>query len=74
MINFNGGSVALGSSISPLGIYAGYLLLHSGNFWLAVCFLVLTGTYSFIVISTLCRFIINYRRNAHRLALEAGAV
>ncbi len=67
MIHFNGGSVALGNTISPLGIYAGYLLLHSGNFWLAVCFLALTGTYFFIVISMLCRFIINYRRNTHLL-------
>lgn len=62
MINFNGGSVALGTTISPLGAYAGYLLLQSGNFWLAVCFLVLTSVYLCIVVATLCRYFINYRR------------
>ena len=44
-------------------MYAGYLLLHSGNFWVAVCFLALTGVYFFITMTTLCRYIINYRRN-----------
>ena len=63
MINFNGGSVALGSSISPLGAYAGYLLMHSGNFWLALCFLALSCIYFGIVLATLCRYVINYRRN-----------
>jgi len=67
MINFNGGSVALGSSISPLGAYAGYLLMHSGNFWLAICFLTLTLVYFFIVLATLCRYIINFRRNRYLL-------
>ena len=63
MFNFNGGTVSLSASISPFGMYAGYLLMHSGNFWLAVCFLVLTGVYFLIVAATLCRYIINFRRN-----------
>ena len=65
MINFNGGTVSLGTSISPLGAYAGYLLMHSGNFWLAVCFLALTTIYFSIVLAMLCRYIINYRRSMH---------
>jgi len=65
MINFNGGTVGLGTSLSPLGVYAGYLLMHSGNYWVAICFLVLTGIYFGIVAATVCRYIINYRRNAH---------
>ena len=63
MLNFNGGTGISGTSLSPLGMYAGYLLLQSGNFWVAVCFLVLTGLYFLIVVLTLCRYIINYRRN-----------
>lgn len=62
MIHFNGGTVSLGTSLSPLGAYAGYLLLQSGNFWLAVCFLVLTALYFFIASAMLVRYIINYRR------------
>ena len=67
MINFNGGTVGLGASISPLGMYAGYLLMHSGNYWMAISFLVLTGIYFTIVAATLCRYIINARRTAHLL-------
>lgn len=65
MINFNGGTVGLGTSLSPLGMYAGYLLLHSGNYWIAVSFLALTCAYFVITAATLCRYFINYRRNAH---------
>ena len=70
MINFNGGSVSLGQSLSPLGLYAGYLLLHSGNFWLAICFLVLSGFYLVVVAASVCRYVINYRRmlEARRIA------
>ena len=53
----------LGTSITPLGVYAGYLLLHSGNFWIAVCFLALTCVYFLIATTTLCPYIINYHRN-----------
>jgi hypothetical protein len=67
MFNFNGGTVGLGTSISPLGIYAGYLLMHSGNYWLAECFLVFTGVYFAIVVAMLCRYVINYRRTRHLL-------
>ena len=49
----------------PLGLYAGYLLLHSGNFWIAVCFLALTTVSFLLVITTLCRYVINYRRNKY---------
>ena len=65
MINFNGGSVALGASISPLGAYAGYLLLQSGNFWVALCFLVLSIAYFLLVLMMLVRYFINYRRSKH---------
>ncbi len=64
MINFNGGTVGLATSLSPLGMYAGYLLMHSGNYWMAISFLVLTCIYFGIIAATLCRYIINYRRNA----------
>lgn len=57
------GTTALGTSIVPLGMYAGYLLLHSGNFWMAVCFLALTSVSFLVTITTLCRYIFNYRRN-----------
>lgn len=67
MINFNGGTVSLGTSISPVGMYAGYLLLHSGNFWLALCFLVLTGALFLIGMAALCRYVINFHRNRHLL-------
>jgi hypothetical protein len=63
MLNFNGGTVGLGTSISPLGVYAGYLLLHSGNFWIAICFLGLTVTYFILMAAMICRYIINYRRS-----------
>lgn len=71
MFNFNGGTVGLGTSLSPLGVYAGYLLMHSGNFWIAVCFLVLTSAYLLLVIAMLCRYTINYRRNKHLMSADA---
>lgn len=64
MINFNGGTVSSATSLSPLGLFAGYLLIHSGNFWMAICFLVLTSVYFIILAASLSRYIINYRRNA----------
>ena len=67
MLNFNGGTTIGGTSLSPLGMYAGYLLLQSGNFWIALCFLALTSIYLLIVITTLCRYIINYHRNKYLL-------
>ncbi len=63
MINFSGGTVSLGTSVSPLGMYAGYLLMQSGNFWLAIAFLALTGVYFFFMIASLSRYIINSHRN-----------
>ena len=63
MINFNGGTVGLGTSISPLGVYAGYLLLHSGSPWVAVCFLILTSASIAIVLAMFVRYAINYHRN-----------
>ncbi|MBI4068515.1 hypothetical protein HY413_03895 [Candidatus Kaiserbacteria bacterium] len=68
MLNFNGGTTVSGTSIASLGIYVGSMLLRSGDVAIAVCFLALTGTYCLIVITTLCRYIINYRRNKHLLA------
>ncbi|OGG79686.1 hypothetical protein A3A39_01815 [Candidatus Kaiserbacteria bacterium RIFCSPLOWO2_01_FULL_54_13] len=67
MLNFNGGTVISGTSIAPLGAYAGYLLLQSGNVAIAVCFLLLTVVYFVIAVSTLCRYIINYYRSKHLL-------
>jgi len=70
LINFNGGTVGLGTSLSPLGMYAGYLLIHSGNFWMAIGFLILAAVYFVILVASLCRFIINSRRNAQLRALR----
>lgn len=70
MINFNGGTVGLGTSLSPLGLYAGYLLMHYGNFWLALCFLALTSAYLLLVLATMCRYFINYRRNKEPLQYQ----
>jgi hypothetical protein len=61
MIHF-GGTVSLGASLSPLGAYAGYLLLQSGSFWLAVCFLTLTSVFFLVATAALCRFFVNYYR------------
>ena len=61
-----GGTVGLGTSISPLGAYAGYLLIQAGNFWLAAAFLGLTSACFCIVLASLCRYIINYRRSVRR--------
>ena len=70
MLNFNGGTTISGTSLSPISMYAGYLLMQAGNFWLAVSFLALTVVYLLIVITTLCRYIINYRRNRYFLQHE----
>lgn len=67
MIHFNGGTVSLGTSLSPLGMYAGYLLLHSGNFWLAVCFLTLAGALFLAGLASICRYFVNLRRNKYLL-------
>lgn len=72
MFNFNGGTTLSGTSLTPLGLYAGYLLMNSGNFWVAVCFLGLTTIYFLIVVCTLTRYIINYRRNKHLLHSRAA--
>ena len=61
-----------GASLSPLGIYAGYLLMHSGNFWVAVFFLAVTTLYFLITLTTLIRFCINYRRNREFLAVSSA--
>jgi hypothetical protein len=63
MLNFNGGTSIAGTSIASMGLYVGVFLLRSGDFAVALCFLLLTCVYFTIVISTLCRFFINYRRN-----------
>ena len=65
MLNFNGGTVVSGTSIAPLGGYAAYLLLHSGNVAIAVCFLFLTGVSFLITMSTLFRYVVNYRRSKY---------
>jgi len=70
MLNFNGGTAVSGTSIASLGLYVGSLLLRLGDVAIAICFLVLTALYCLIVITTLCRYIINYRRNKHLLAYK----
>ena len=67
MLNFNGGTSIAGTSLAPLSGYAGYVLMQSGNIVISICFLVVTGLYLLIVLSTLCRYIINYQRNKHML-------
>lgn len=67
MPNFNGGTVSLSTSFSPLGAYAGYLLLQAGNVWMAVAFLALTGVCFFIVLAMLGRYVINLYRLYHPL-------
>lgn len=63
MLNLNGGTTFSGSSLSALGMYAGYLLMQSGNFWIAVCFMVVTTVYFLLTVCTIIRFVVNYRRN-----------
>jgi len=67
MLNFNGGTAVSGTSIASTGVYAGVLLLRSGDLAVAVCFLLLTGIYIAIIIATLCRYVINYHRSKHLL-------
>jgi uncharacterized SAM-binding protein YcdF (DUF218 family) len=66
MFNLNGGTVGFGTSISPLGMYASYLLMRSGSFIMAICFLILICIYLLIVVTILCRYIINYRRIVYK--------
>ncbi len=63
MFNFHGGTAGVGGAITPLGVYAGYLLVTTGNFWLGIAFLVLTSMFFVLILATLCRYVINYRRN-----------
>ena len=67
MMNFNGGTAISGTSIASLGLFIGSMLLRSGDVAIALCFLVLTAIYCLLVLMTLCRYIINYRRNRHLL-------
>ena len=66
-MNLNGGTVISGASISSMGVYVGTLLLDSGDIAIALCFLMLTSIYLLIVIATLFRYVINYRRNRYLL-------
>ncbi len=66
MFNFNGSTIATGS-MTPFGVYAGYLLLHSGDVVLAIGFLTLAGISFLLVVATLSRYIINYQRNKYLL-------
>lgn len=61
MLSFN--STGIGS-ITPLGLYAGYLLASSGNIWIGAAFLAVTCFTLFLSGSFLCRLVINYRRQA----------
>ena len=67
MLNFNGGTAVSGTSIASMGIYVGSLLLRSGDVAIAICFLTLSVVYLLIVLATVCRYVINYRRNKYLL-------
>ena len=70
MLNFNGGTSVAGTSVASMGLYVGSLLLHSGDLAIAICFLVLTSVYLLVAMMTLCRYVINYRRNKYALHYE----
>ena len=72
MLNFNGGTTVSGTSIASLGLYVGSLLLRSGDVAIAVCFLALTSVYCVLVVTTLIRYTINYRRNKHLLTYNVN--
>lgn len=59
MLSFNSANI---SSVTPLGLYAGYLLVGSGNIWVGAALLGVTCLSFFLTIGSLCRLIINYRR------------
>ncbi|RJQ35614.1 hypothetical protein C4568_00660 [Candidatus Parcubacteria bacterium] len=63
MLNFNGGTTISGTSIATLGLFVGSMLLRSGDVVIAICFLVLTTAYVLLMLATLCRYVVNYRRN-----------
>lgn len=63
MFNFNGGSTVSGTALVPLGVYGGLSLVHLGNFWLGVGFLVLSVACFVLMLCTLTRYVINYYRN-----------
>ncbi len=65
MFNLNGGTTVSGTSLGVSGMYVGVLLLRSGDIAIAIAFLVLTSLYLLVVVSTLCRYFINYRRNKY---------
>jgi len=67
MFNFNGGTGISGISTATLSLYAGYTLLSVGNVWISIGFLALTVAYMCLVACTLCRYIINFRRNKYLL-------
>ncbi len=54
----------------PLSAYAGFLLLHSENGWIAMAFLGLTALYTLIAFLTIIRFIINYQRSRRALTSQ----
>lgn len=60
MLSFN--STGIGS-ITPLGLYASYLLATSGNWWIGAAFLAVTCFSVFLSLSFLCRLVINCRRH-----------
>jgi hypothetical protein len=60
MLSFNSTNIG---SVTPLGLYAGYLLVGSGNLWVGAAFLLVSVLCFFISMSALCRFIINVRRH-----------
>lgn len=68
MLSFNSTNIG---SVTPLGLYASYLLAGSGNIWVGMAFFVITCVCFFLCIASLCRLAINYRR--HRKFIDASA-
>ncbi|OHA08507.1 MAG: hypothetical protein A3B37_00185 [Candidatus Sungbacteria bacterium RIFCSPLOWO2_01_FULL_59_16] len=60
MGNLPVGKAAIPAAVSPLG--AGYLFFHAGNFWIGAAFAALMIASLCILIATLTRYIINFRR------------
>jgi len=67
MLNFNGGTAIGSATLAPLGVYAGLTLFHTGNFWISIGFLLLACIYLILVVTTMCRYWVNYSRNRHLL-------
>lgn len=71
MLSFNSTNIG---SVTPLGLYAGYLLAGSGNIWAGAALLAVTCLCFFLSMSSICRLIINYRRTGPFISASARNV